>query len=128
MRLLDMRCLKIECRDARRDKKFTRHTGSVIDIRDFTPLFIRVEDGPSTSATRKVLALEIRKARLRGSAGESIWGSPQSLDNVPELKEWLHELRKPDGNRYAHSALCPTLAWLTSYHQRRTKDQEEAAR
>jgi len=92
-------------RDARRDEKFTRHTGSVIGIRDFTPLFIRVEDGPSTSATRKVLALEIKKIQLCGSAGESTWGNPQPLDNVPELKQWVHELRKPDGNRYAHPAL-----------------------
>ena len=101
---------QIEYRAANRDSRLTRHTGSLIDIRDFTPLFIRVEDGPSTSAPRKVLGLEIRKARLRGAAGEPIWGTPQPLDSVPELKEWLHELRKPDGNQYAYPALCFALA------------------
>jgi len=103
-------------REAKRDKTFTRHIGSIISIRDFTPLFIRVEDGPSTSAPRKVLGLEIRKARLCGAAGETIWGSPKQLDSVPELKKWLHELRKPDGNRCADPTLRFVLTELTILH------------
>jgi hypothetical protein len=71
----------------------------MIDIRNFSPLLIRVEDGPSTSTHRKVLTLEIGKAKLRGAAGEPTWGNPKPLDNVEELKEWVHELRKPDGNQ-----------------------------
>ena len=96
---------RLECREPHRGDKFTRHTGSLIDIRNFTPLFIRVEDGPSTSTTREVLALEIKRAKLRGATREPTWGSPQPLDSVPELKEWLHELRKPDGNQCVYPAL-----------------------
>ncbi|KAF9649259.1 hypothetical protein BDM02DRAFT_3142898, partial [Thelephora ganbajun] len=87
-------CLK----SANRGQRLTRYIGSIVEIRNFTPLLVRVEDGSSTSATRKVLALEIKRARLRGSAGESIWGTPQPLEGVSELKEWLRELRKPDGD------------------------------
>jgi len=119
---------RIESREAKRGEKFTRHIGSLIDIRNFTPLFIRVEDGPSTSTTREVLALEIKRAKLRGATRESIWGSPKPLDSVPELKEWMHELRNPDGNQYAHPALCFVLAGLTVRGQRYTQDQEEGAR
>ena len=119
---------QVEHRDAQRDERFTRHTGSLIEIRNFTPLFIQVEDGPSTSTAREVLALEVNKARLRGATRESVWGEPQPLDSVPELKEWLHELRKPDGNRYANPTLCRMLARLMVHHQRHTQDQKEEAR
>lgn len=119
---------QIEYRDARRGDKITRHTGSLIDIRNFTPLFIRIEDGPSTSTTREVLGLEIKRAKLRGATKESVWGSPKPLDSVPELKEWIQELRNPGGNRYVHPALRFVLDMLTVHHQRYTQDQEEAAR
>ena len=118
---------RIEYREAKRGDKITRHAGSLIDIRNFTPLFVRVEDGPSTSTTRQVLALEIKKAKLRGATRESIWGSPKPLDSVPGLKEWIRELRNPDGNQCAHPALRFMLAGLT-VHQRYTQNQEEAAR
>ena len=95
---------QIQSSNANRDKIFTRHVGSVIYIRDFAPLLARV-DTPN-SAHKKVLGLEIGKARLAGAAGESIWGTPQPLDSIPELREWIHELRKPDGNRYADPAPC----------------------
>ncbi|KAF9778951.1 hypothetical protein BJ322DRAFT_1173015 [Thelephora terrestris] len=85
-------------RDTKRGTRFTQHTGSLIEIRDFSPLLIRVEDVPSTSTHRKDLALDIRRVRLRGAAGEAVWGSPKPLDDVQDWKEWLHELRKPDGN------------------------------
>ena len=119
---------RIKYREAKRGDKITRHTGSLIDIRNFTPLFIRVEDGPSSSTTREVLALEIKRAKLRGATKESVWGSPKPLDSVPQLKEWMHELRNPDGNQYAHPALCFVLVGLKVHHQRYTQNQEEAAR
>ena len=118
---------RTEYREAKRDEKFTRHTGSLIDIRNFTPLFIRVEDGPSTSTTREVLALEIKRAKLRGATRESVWGSPKPLDSIPEMKEWVHELRNPDGNRCVHLVFCFALAGPTA-RQRYTQDQEEATR
>ena len=102
--------------------------GSLIEIRYFSPLFTRAEDGPSSLAPRKVLALDIKKAKLRGAAGEGIWGSPQPLDSVQDLKDWVHELRKPDGDRCAHLLSCLRLTGLTVRQQRPTQDQEEATR
>ena len=102
--------------------------GSLIEIRDFTPLFIRVEDGPSSSTPHKDLTLDIRKAKLRGAAGESIWGNPQPLESVADFKEWVRELRKPNGNRCAHLPVYLRLFELTVRRQRHTQDQEEAAR
>ena len=114
--LLGTRFLPGWFRDTKHHPRFTQHTGSLIEIRDFSPLLIRVEDGPSTSTNRKDLVLEIRKARLRGAAGEAVWGSPKPLDNVEDLKEWLRELRKPDGNQCALPMLCLELVGLTIHY------------
>jgi hypothetical protein len=82
--------------------------------------------GPCSSGTRTDLRLPppimflylISKRQncvMLPETREPIWGSPQPLDSVQDLKEWIHELRKPDGDRRAHLSLCLSLIGLTVF-------------
>lgn len=84
---------RVECREEKRRKIFTQHTGSPIEPKMDPQLRTRDKGGKLRDATR----------------GPVLGGRRKPLDSVPKPKERIHEHRNPDGNQYAQPIIRDIL-------------------
>lgn len=78
----------------------TSHLGAVVAIKDFRPVFTRIPlpNNCRTMSAESYLAFEVDSINILGSDGESIFGSPKTVEENVKVKAWADDQRKMGGN------------------------------